>query len=171
MTASSPLRVLEPLAKFCAITAGLLLTFITMMTVVSVIGRDFFGKAITGDFELSAAACGAAVALFMPWCQCKRGNIIVDFFTSKASAQTQRVLDRIGAFILGCIMLLLAWRATLGGLSAFNAQSGSMILGFPEWIVYVFMVPPLALTGVIAWTQAFFGFAPNAQEDNPELAV
>ena len=29
------------------------------------------------------------------------------------------------------------------------------MLGFPEWITYAAMVPPLVLTGVIALVQAF----------------
>jgi hypothetical protein len=32
-----------------------------------------------------------------------------------------------------------------------------MMLGFPEWIVYAAMTPPLALSAVIALTQAFMG--------------
>ena len=43
-------------------------------------------------------------------------------------------------------MALMAWRTGIGGLSAWNNQSGSMMLGFPEWIVYACMVPPLLLT-------------------------
>jgi TRAP-type C4-dicarboxylate transport system permease small subunit len=165
------MKILGQLAKFCAILAGLLMVFITLMTVTSVIGRDFFGKAITGDFELSGAACGAAVGLFMPWCQFKRGNIIVDFFTAKTSEKTQSGLDRIGAFILGVVMAVLAWRTTLGGISAFNSKSGTMMLGFPEWIVYSAIVPGLALTAIIAFTQAVRGFQEDTEESNPELAV
>ena len=165
------MRILGQLAKFCAILAGLLMVFITLMTVTSVLGRDFFGNAITGDFELSGAACGAAVGLFMPWCQFKRGNIIVDFFTAKASVATQSMLDRAGAFVLGSVMAVLAWRTTLGGISAFNSNSGTMMLGFPEWIVYSAIVPGLALTAVIAFVQAVYGFQADAPESNPELAV
>ena len=44
-------------------------------------------------------------------------------------------------------MALLAWRTAIGGLNAWNRSSGSMMLGFPEWVVYAAMVPPLALTG------------------------
>jgi TRAP-type C4-dicarboxylate transport system permease small subunit len=165
------LKNLEQLAKLCAILAGLLMVIITLMTVASVIGRDTIGKAITGDFELTAAFCGAAVALFMPWCQFKRGNIIVDFFTNKASERTQDLLDRLGALLLAVVMGVLAWRATLGGLSAFNSQSGSMMLGFPEWIVYAMIVPGLALTAVIALAQAAWGFTAEEKEANPELAL
>ncbi len=165
------MKTLGTLAKLCAILAGLLMVFITLMTVTSVLGRDFFGKAITGDFELSGAACGAAVGLFMPWCQYKRGNIIVDFFTAKASETTQGWLDRAGACVLGIVMAVLTWRTTLGGLSAFNSNSGTMMLGFPEWIVYAAIVPGLGLTAVIAFAQTFLGFSEDLPENNPELAV
>jgi hypothetical protein len=38
-----------------------------------------------------------------------------------------------------------------------------MMLGFPEWIVYVLMVPPLVLTAVIGLAQAVRGFGPEGQ--------
>ena len=151
-------RLLESLAKLSAILAGALLTLITLITCVSVIGRNTTGRTLVGDFELTAVAAGAAIALFMPWCQIKRGNIIVDFFTSKASPGVNTVLDRVGALLLGLSMALLTWRSALGGMSAWSTQSGSMMLGFPEWVVYCLMVPPLALTGLIALWQAATGF-------------
>jgi TRAP-type C4-dicarboxylate transport system permease small subunit len=154
----TPLRLLENLAKFCAILAGVLLTVITLMTCVSLIGRNTIGWTLVGDIELAGAAAGAAVALFMPWCQCTRGNIMVDFFTAKASAATQLKLDRFGALLLALVMGLMTWRTAMGGLSAWTSKSGSMMLGFPEWVVYLLMVPPLALTAVIALTQALRGF-------------
>ncbi len=152
------MRILEALAKLCAIVAGVLLTTITLMTCVSLIGRNTTGWTIVGDFELSGSAAGAAIALFLPWCQLRRGNIIVDFFTTRASAAAQQRLDRLGALLMAGVMALLCWRTFVGGLSAWKAQSGSMMLGFPEWIVYTFMVPPLALCAAIALTQALRGF-------------
>jgi hypothetical protein len=55
-----------------------LLTVITLMTCASLIGRNTLGLTLAGDFELTGVASGAAIALFMPWCQLKRGNIIVE---------------------------------------------------------------------------------------------
>lgn len=148
------MRFLEPLAKLCAILAGVLLTVITLMTCFSLIGRNTTGVTLVGDFELTGVATGAAVALFMPWCQITRGNIIVDFFTAKASERTNRALDRFGALLLALAMGLLTWRTTLGGINAWQSQSGTMMLGFPEWIVYLAMVPPLALTAIIGLAQS-----------------
>ena len=39
-----------------------------------------------------------------------------------------------------------------------------MMLGFPEWVVYAAMVPPLVLTAVIGLTQAILGFGGEAHE-------
>ncbi|MFO1194017.1 MAG: TRAP transporter small permease subunit [Rhodoferax sp.] len=148
------MRALESLARACAVAGGLLLTVITLLTCASLIGRNTIGLTLAGDFELTGVAAGAAMALFLPWCQVRRGNIIVDFFTARASAATNRRLDRLGALLLALVMLLLAWRSTLGGLNAWDSHSGTMILGFPEWVVYAAIVPPLLLTGCIALWQA-----------------
>lgn len=152
------MKLLDRLAAGCAVLAGVLLTVITLMTCASIIGRNTTGWTIVGDFELAGSAAGAAIALFLPWCQARRGNITVDFFTAGASRATRAGLDRFGALLLAAMLGLMAWRTTLGGLSAWQNQAGSMMLGFPEWVVYALMVPPLALTALIAGVQALRGF-------------
>jgi len=158
------MKILEPLAKFCSVLSGVLLTFITLMTCYSLIGRNTTGDTIVGDFELTGVATGAAIALFMPLCQLKKANIIVDFFTAKASEATIVQLDRLGALFMAMAFGMLAWRTYLGGMNAWISQSGSMMLGFPsmmlgfpEWVVYAAMTPPLVLSGVIALAQAIMG--------------
>ena len=157
-------RPLELAAKTCAVLAGVLLTVITLMVCVSLLGRNTVGWTIVGDFELSGAAAGAAIALFMPWCQLRRGHIIVDFFTARAPAQANAALDRAGALLVGLAMALLTWRTAVGGLSAWRSQAGTMMLGFPEWVVYTLMVPPLALTALIGIAQAMAGFGDEVRE-------
>ena len=152
------MRPLVLLARISAVLAGILLTFITIMTCASILGREFIGSAITGDFELSGAATGAAIAMFMPWCQAKRGNIIVDFFTANTPGKVNALMDRFGALLLSLCFGVLAWRTGLGGMSSYVSNSGTMILGFPEWVVYACMTPPFALTALIALGQAFLGF-------------
>lgn len=147
------MKLLSALAHLCAILAGLLMTGITLMTCVSLIGRNTTGWTINGDFELTGVATGAAIALFMPLCQLKKGHIIVDFFTAKASAATNQFFDRVGALCVSAVFALLAWRTVLGGLNAYSSFSGTMMLGFPEWIVYAAMVPPFVVCSLIALLQ------------------
>ena len=151
------MKILTTLANFCAVLAGVLMTVITLLTCVSLIGRNTTGWTIVGDFELTGVAAGAAIALFMPLCQLKRGHIIVDFFTAKASDATNASLDRLGALAVSGTFALMAWRTVLGGLNAYTSFSGTMMIGFPEWIVYAVMVPPFVLCSVIALAQAVSG--------------
>lgn len=155
------LKLLSLLARFSAILAGVLLTVITLITCVSLIGRNTIGVTLVGDYELTAVTAGAAIALFMPWCQLKRENIIVDFFTSKVSSGGIALLDRFGSLLLAALMFGLAWRTAIGGMSSYASQTTTMMLGFPEWITYLAMVPPFLLTGVIALYQVFVGNFPE----------
>ena len=148
------MKTLSTLANLCAILAGMLMTAITLLTCISLIGRNTTGWTIVGDFELTGVAAGAAIALFMPLCQVKRGHIIVDFFTAKASERTNARLDRLGAFSVSLVFALMAWRTVLGGLNAHANFSGTMMIGFPEWVVYAAMVPPFVLCSLIALVQA-----------------
>ena len=157
------MKILENLAKICAILAGLLLTVITLMTCASLIGRNTLGVTITGDFELTGAAAGAAIALFMPYCQVRRGNIIVDFFSAKFGTKANAGLDRLGALLFALVFALLVWRTTLGGLNSWRTNSETQIIGFPEWVVYACMVPPFVLAMVIGLYQALFGFSDSVE--------
>jgi TRAP-type C4-dicarboxylate transport system permease small subunit len=155
------MALLGTLARLSAILAGLLMTFITLLTCASIIGRETVGQTIAGDFELSGVATGAAIALFMPLCQFARGHIIVDFFTSRASRGTQAGLDRLGAWMMALTFAVLSWRTALGGLNALQTQSSTMMMGLPEWYVFAAMVPAFVLTAAIALAQALKGFDPE----------
>lgn len=161
------MRLLSWLAKLCAILAGLLLTVITLVTCYNLITRNFFGESMVGAFELTAVSTGAAIALFMPLAQARQGHIIVDFFTTGLSDSANGILDRIGALMLALVFMFLAWRVSIGGINAYDAGSQTMLMGFPEWIVYAAMVPPFIVTAIIALSQAALGFESLLKEVNP----
>ena len=149
-------RGLQWAARACAILGGLALLAILVATCISVVGRNLLERTWVGDFEFNGMAGGVAVALFMPWCQFRRGHILVEFFTAGASPRTVSWLDRTGALLLAVSLLVLAWRTTLGGLNAYGNLSMSMLLGLPHWWVYAGMVPPLVLTALIGLFQALW---------------
>ncbi len=160
----TPTHPLERLAQGCSIIGGLILTALTLMTCYSVVGRNFLGSALIGDFELTAIACGIAMAFFMPLCQFRRGNIIVDFFTANRSARFNHRLDRFGDLLMMVIFVLLAWRTARAAIVAEENMGASMLLGFPDWIVLAGMSIPFALTAVIACAQVFTRFDSRAPE-------
>jgi TRAP-type C4-dicarboxylate transport system permease small subunit len=148
------MRILEPAARLFALFAGLVMTAVAIATCASIVSRQVFGAALLGDFELVQVGMAFAVAAFMPLCQLRRGHIAVDFFTARASPGARAALDRIGCLLLAAMFALLAWRTLLGGIGARRDGSVTMLLQFPEWIAFIAMVPPLALSALIALAQA-----------------
>jgi TRAP-type C4-dicarboxylate transport system permease small subunit len=147
-------RVLDGLARGFAFAGGAILVALTGMSVASIAGRALRGTPVPGDFELVQVGCGAAIAAFLPYCQLRRGNIIVDFFTVRASRRVQAALDAFGAALLALVMALLAWRTAAGMVAVRAAGEVSMIVGFPIWIGYAAIVPSLVLAALVACAAA-----------------
>jgi len=140
-------RTLEFACKAFALAGGAILAGLTIMSVVSIGGR-ILSKPIQGDFELVQFGCAIAIASFLPWCQLKRANIIVDFFTVRAAARTQSRLDALGALLLAASMALLAWRTGMGAVAMKAGGETSMLMSVPLWYAYALMTPGFALTAV-----------------------
>ena len=158
-------RVLERLCDISATIGGIVLVAIASVTVVSVIGRAFFSHPILGDVELVQLGCAVVVASFLPYTQFRRGNIIVDFFTTGASEQTQNFLDGVGTLLYTLMMALITWRVAVGGIDIHNNQETSMLMALPLWIPYMLMVPGLVLCTVIGLIQTLEHFG-IIQEEN-----
>ena len=145
---------LDVLARAFAFAGGVVLVAMTGMSVVSIAGRTVLSRPLAGDFELVQAGCAVAVAAFLPYCQLRRGNIIVDFFTVRAGPRVQASLDALGALLLAAVMALLAWRTAAGMLTVKAAGEITMIVGFPVWLGYAAIVPSLALTALVGLATA-----------------
>jgi len=140
-------RALELVCKALALAGGAILAALTLMSAASVGGR-ILGRPIQGDFELVQFGCAIALALFLPYCQLRRANIIVDFFTVRASERTQRALDAAGSLALAAAMALVAWRTGAGTLAMKAGGETSMIMGVPLWYAYAAMTPGFALAAL-----------------------
>ncbi len=135
---------------------------VALMVVVSVVGRAAFGLPVPGDVELTQFGIALAISLGLPWCQARRANIIVDFFTQRATPHTQRWLDGAGALLLALMCALLAWRSAAGAFAVREAHESTMILGLPMWWAYASLAPGLALAAALALTQAFVEEPPDS---------
>jgi TRAP-type C4-dicarboxylate transport system permease small subunit len=149
------LNALRPLTWWFAVTGSAIAMAVGLMTAVSVVGRAFFKSPIQGDVELTQLGIALAISLCTPWCQMRRANIIVDFFTQKLSNKTQRLLDAAGAMLLALMCLLLAWRTAVGAVAVQQAHETTMIIGLPMWWAYASLAPGLALGAAVALVQAW----------------
>ena len=126
-------RPLEGLAKFLAIVGGFFLLLVTATTVTSVIGRVVFASPILGDAEIVEIGSALAIFSFLPYCQLRGGNIIVDVFTTRASGRTRALLDAMNGVVFTLVILLLTWRTLVGGIDAFGRTEFSMFMRIPSW--------------------------------------
>jgi TRAP-type C4-dicarboxylate transport system permease small subunit len=151
-------RALYRAATGVAVLGGMVLFALTLLTVISVVGRVAFSAPIPGDFELVELGMAVAIFSFLPYCQIVRGNVIVDLFTTRASPRTRALLDAIGNLLLTAIAALLTWRAALGGLEIRGYHETTMVLQVPVWWGYVPAVIFLAFFTVVcaytAWRSA-----------------
>ena len=141
-------RWLHRLAEAFALAGGAIFVAIAIMSAGSIASRALFSRPLQGDYEMVQQGCAVFVALCLPICQMRYGNIIVDFFTTRLPAATQRRLDAIGALILGLVMALVAWRLVAGTISLRESGETTTILGWPVWWTYTAMVPGVALTAL-----------------------
>ena len=141
-------RALAAACRMLALAGGTILAALTLMVMVSVAGRAL-GRPIQGDFELVQVGAAVAIAFFLPYCQWRRANIIVDFFTTHASRRTQTLLDAFGALLYALVLGTIAWRSTVGAFAIQAASETTMIMGVPLWYGYGLMAPAFALAAVV----------------------
>lgn len=130
-----------------ALAGGFVLAALALLVMVSVAGRAF-GRPIQGDFELVQVACAICIAFFLPYCQLRRANIIVDFFTARAGARAHALLDAFGAGLYTLVLGVLAWRTGFGAIAIKAANETTMIMGVPLWYAYGLMAPAFALAAL-----------------------
>lgn len=151
-------RWLVGLGKACAALGALVALATGLLTTVSVASRALWSRPIPGDVEITQMAIALAISLCIPYCQIRRANIVVDFFTQSMRVASVRALDALGQWTLALIYALLAWRTLVGAVSVGQAGETTMIMALPMWWAYACLAPGLALACLIAVMQAL-GYA------------
>jgi TRAP-type C4-dicarboxylate transport system permease small subunit len=125
-------RFLKIAAEALALAGGVLMLVVAGLVTSSVLMRWLLGDGISGDFELVQIATALGAFAFLPLCQARRGNVIVDTFTAKLSRRARDRLDALWDLTYAVIIAVLSWRLAVGALDAFASQTTSMVLGIPQ---------------------------------------
>ncbi|MEO0568056.1 MAG: TRAP transporter small permease [Pseudomonadota bacterium] len=146
-------------AKFMAVLGGLVLTGLVLMTCVSILGRQLNGffkgdlaqglfpgfadnmialgvAPILGDVELVEAGMAFTIFAFLPLCQISGAHAQVDIFTSRLPQRASRVLQLITDLIFAVVLVLIAWRLSVGLQEKQQYSETSFMLQFPLWWAY-----------------------------------
>jgi TRAP-type C4-dicarboxylate transport system permease small subunit len=135
-----------------AVLGGVALLAAMAVLVATVIGGAF-GRPLLGDSELVEFFCSVAVFAFLPYCQLRGANVIVDFFSRPLPERARDWLDAVMGLAFTGVAAVLAWRLLEGGLTAYERSKRSMFLQLPEWWGYAIGVAAMALWVVVCvWT-------------------
>jgi len=147
-------RALFGLAYVFVLIGSVIMAGVTLMTVISVLGRWLFLSPVYGDFELAAIGTAVAVFLFLPYGHLQKGNVVVDLFLSWAPQRVQVLLDGLSGAVLGVIGAVLAWRMYLGGVDMLGVGEVTTIVGMPIWYAFPFAVASGALLALCCFYTA-----------------
>ena len=106
------------------------------VTTISIIGRSAFSAPIPGDFEIVSIGAGVAIFAFLPYCQMTRGNVIVDFFLTRAPVRVKTLCDAFGGLLYLAIAAILTWRMYFGAVDMYRYSEKTMTIGFPRWSTF-----------------------------------
>jgi TRAP-type C4-dicarboxylate transport system permease small subunit len=133
-----------------AIAGGFLMIAVAVMVTISVVMRWLINQSVPGDIELVQIGTAISVFAFLPICQSRRGNIMVDTFTLRLPRQAQTMLDALWDIAYAGIAAIIAWRLGVGAWDTIRSNTVSMMLGLPTgWAIAACSVMA-ALLAVVA---------------------
>ncbi|OBA00238.1 TRAP transporter small permease [Halomonas sp. G11] len=173
-------RSLETLCRFAAISGGLLVASLALITVVSILGRwlasapvlgdlsllDWVGP-ITGNYELVEMGTAIAVFLFLPYCHLRGGHVTVDLVVMHAPTVIQRLLAIVAELLFLAVAGLMTWRLYHGLLDKHRYMETSMLLDIPLWWGYIGGIVGLALLTAVCLYRAIDAFAYEPRSQAP----
>ena len=143
------------LARWLGLGGGLLSLGLALLVTVSVLGRWSGIGSVPGDFELVQVGTALCVVAFLPLCQARRGNIVVDTFTGALSPRARAVLDAAWDLLYAAVAALIAYSLVGGARDAVGSGLSSMVLGLPLAPVFALCALfALLLCLTAAWTGA-----------------
>lgn len=146
------LRLLDGLARLLALFGGALAVCLALLVSISITLRALGLGGVRGDFEFVQMGVALIVFAFMPWCQARRGNVMVDSFTTRLPPRFQAALDALWEVVFAAMMALIAWRLGAGALEAARSSTTTMVLLLP-------IAPAIAACAILAGFTALVALA------------
>lgn len=147
-------RLLDRICGWVAWIGGFALVIVMLVSSVSVMLRAIPGlRSIPGDTEIVQIGCAIAIFAFLPICQLRRSNVLVDFFTAGLPQRGRSFFDLAANLVFLAITVLIAWQLGHGTAEKFATMDSTMVLRIPErWPYCVALVLAWLLVIVTAYT-------------------
>ena len=148
------LPALDRLARLLALLGGALAVALALLVSISITLRALGLGGVRGDFEFVQMGVALIVFAFMPWCQARRGNVMVDSFTIRLPPRFQAALDALWELVFATMLALIAWRLGVGAMDAASSSTTTMVLLMPIAPAIAACAALAGLTAVVAIAMA-----------------
>ena len=126
-------RVLERFTLGIEKVAGILLGAVTLLIVVSALGRYVFALPVPDAFDVSRYLIGAAIMWGFASVGYRGSHIKVDLFVEMMPARWRRICDLFAWIVLGAFTILLFWKMSGRVTSAYFSGEATFDLRLPAW--------------------------------------
>jgi len=116
-----------------ALAGGIILFAMSALVVANVTLRGVADTSVTGVFDLVKIGAAMCVFLFLPLCQARRGNIMVDTFTSSLPANIRLSLDALWDLVYAGVIAFIAVAMLQGAREQFASHVQTTQLAVPIW--------------------------------------
>ncbi|MEQ1612896.1 MAG: TRAP transporter small permease, partial [Hyphomicrobiaceae bacterium] len=150
-----PASTVERVTSRIAVLGGMLALAVALLATTSVLMRWLFNAPIDGDFEFVKMATAVAVFAYLPYTQARRGNIMVDTFTSWLNPRARNAVDAFWDLIYAAFMGYIAYCLVFGTLDALRSGETTMqrqLLIWPSIALSTLLCTLLSITAIAtAW--------------------
>ncbi len=126
--------------------AALMVAMMMLVTCVDVFLR-YIRLSIPGSFEIVGSLGALSIAFALAGTSLGKGHIAVEYLVGKFPKTTQKVIERINAFVAALFFLVITWQAVIHALDFKENGEVSMTLQMP---VYPFMIGIAIGTGILS---------------------
>jgi TRAP-type C4-dicarboxylate transport system permease small subunit len=170
-TDGPPRTWLDKLCNGVAVAGGILCLIVALTSVISVVGRitvtnfPAFGRTwlggivkdiILANTEFVKMAIAVAIFSFLPFAQIRRGNIVVDTFTTWLPKRAIEILDAFWDIVYALVMGAIAYALIFGTQSSMQSGETTQQLNVKLW-------PSIAISTAFCWLLALVCIATAAR--------
>ncbi len=171
-------RLMMAMAKTMAILGGIVLSFLILLTCVSVLGRSLNGifhgdfmsglapgfsqwmidigvGPVNGDFELVEAGVAFAIFAFIPLCQITASHASVDIFANAFPQWIDKILRTVIEIVFAGVLILIAVQLYDGMLSKRQYGETTFLIQFPIWWAYAASLVGAVVSSIVAVYMAY----------------
>lgn len=119
--------------RILALLGGLTVLGVACVVTLNVTLRGLADTSLTGAFDLVKIGAAMCVFLFLPLCQARRGNIMVDTFTSSLPAAVRNSLDALWDLVYAGLMAFVSVAMFQGAREQMASHVQTTQLAIPIW--------------------------------------